>query len=702
MKKTGKKKSPRITFRMVRKKLSDLHGQDAAEDADADFDIEKEDEPQPRPARRRVSAVTAVVGAAFEAAVPSDLRRRLRHNQALAAVIVVPTLAWVVPVAAHARSVLGSRWCVHTREGADRRRNAAVGSDDVARDLSRGMCVMGVAADAALLPTALSAGADVTIRIAAPDAAVLKRAIGRFARRSPGELPDGLAAGLDLHDIVAAFRPGTGARDIVRRLQAAADAGRGTAARVPVLETAVEYGPARRWGLDLALDVAAYRAQEGAGKEASGNPISWRDIDRGICLHSPPGMGKSIFPSMLAAACGGIPLVSTSVGGWFGGSGYLDAVLGSMRSAFQRAAALASPCAILHLDEVDALPNRETMSDRSREWWNVLVSEALLLLDSALAGRARVVVIGSTNMIDRVDPALLRPGRLEKIIEIPRPDAAGALNILRFHLESDLREDDLSELGVLLEGSTGAEVMYAVRAARRTARNAGRPLSVDDLRRAVLPVQEIPAGRLFRMSVHEAAHAIAALAIPVGTVRHVVLRTSGESGGRTVVDYGDDPLSTRRGIEDRVVVGLAARAAERIFCGAISTSSGGARSSDIGASTAMIASVHGSFGMGEDLVYLGAGDDLLRDIAFNADLRGRVARHMRELEGRAERLVEANRAAVLAVARRLADRRFLSGDEVAAIARGLLAPDRGAARATHAGPAGRPGRRTVGHGRAKR
>lgn len=674
MKKTLKK-APRITYRMVRKKLSDLHGNDAAEDAEADIDMDEEDEPAPRPARRRVTAVTAVVGAAFEAAVPPDLRRRLRHNQALAAVIVVPSLAWVVPVAAYVRSVLGSRWCLHTREGLDRRRSGSVGSDDVARDLSRGMCVMGVAADAALLPAALTAGADVKIRILAPAGAVLKRAIGRFARRSPGELPDGLAAGLDLHDIVAAFRPGTGAREIVRRLQAAADAARGTAARVPVLQTAVEYGPVlRRWGLDLALDVAALRAQEGAGKNISVNPISWRDIDRGICLHSAPGLGKSIFPSVLSAACGGIPLVSASVGGWFAGSSYLDAVIGSMRAAFERATALANPCSILHLDEVDALPNRETMSDRSREWWNVLCSEALLLLDSALAGRARVVVIGSTNMIDRVDPALLRPGRLEKVVEIPRPDAAGALNILRFHLDGQLCGHDLSELGLLLEGSTGAEIMYAVRAGRRTARNAGRPFSVDDLRRAVLPVQEIPPARLFRMSVHEAAHAVAALAIPVGTVRHVVLRTSGESGGRTVVDYGDDPLSTRRGIEDRVVVGLAARAAERIFCGAVSTSSGGARSSDIGASTAMIASIHGSFGMGEDLVYLGAGDDLSRDIAFNADLRGRIARHMRELEGRAERLIEANRAAVLAVAERLAQRRFIGGAEVEGIVRAHPGP----------------------------
>jgi cell division protease FtsH len=673
VKKTGKKN--KVAFRMAPKKLSDLRASASdeeqarrSEDSDKpDIDMEEDDEGRPA-ADRRQAAVLAVVGAAFDAAVPKDLRRRLRRNRALAVIVLVPTQAWIVPVAAYARSAFGDRWCMHTREGSDRRRNASMGSEDVARDLSRGMCVMGIAADAGLLPTALTAAADVTIRVDAPDGAVLRRAIARFALRSPGEVPDGIAAGLDLHEIVAAFRPGSGARGIVRRLAAASTAGRGASDRVPVLQTAVEYGPARLWGLDLARDIAAYRAGH----------ISWRDVDRGICLHSPPGMGKSLFPRVLAKACGGvggIPLVSTSVGAWFAnGPGYLDSVVKEMRTAFARAAALAKPCSILHLDEIDAIPNRETLSERAREWWNVLVSDALTLLDSALEGRTNVVVIGSTNLIERVDRALLRPGRLEKVVEIPLPDAAGAVNILRFHLDGELRDADLTEVGALLDGSTGAEIMHAVRGARRIARNAERPLAVDDLRHAVLPAEDIPPARLFRMAVHEASHAVAALAIPVGTVRHVVLRTSGGSAGRTIIDFGDDPLSTRGAIEDRVVVGLAARAAERIFTGAASVGSGGAADSDIGTATRLIASVHASYGMGEDLVYLGAGDDLLREVALNPHLHARVARHLRELGDRAERLVEANRAAVLAVARRLAEKRFLGGAEVADIVRGLLVP----------------------------
>jgi cell division protease FtsH len=683
VKKNTKKKKPAITLRMAPKRLSDLRAAaasssdetaDRSEPAQApDAASGKDDER--KPARDRVAAVPVVVAAAFDAAVSKDARRRLTHNQALAAILVVPTAAWVVAVAAHVRSVLGSRWCLVTREGSDRKQNSSVGSDDVARDLSRGMCVMGIAADAGLLPAALTGAADITIRIPTPDAAALRRAITRFARRSPGELPKGLAAGLDLFEIVAAFRPGTGPRDIVRRLEAASGAGRGNAGRVPDLSSAVEYGAARLWGLDLVRDIAAFR--EGG--------IAWRDVDRGICLHSPPGMGKTLFAQLLAKACG-VPLVTTSVGAWFAdGPGYLDSVIKQMRGAFARAAALASPVCILFLDEIDALPDRDTLSERGRDWWMPVITDALLLLDSAIDGRAGIVVVGATNAIGRVDKALLRPGRLEKIVEVPRPDAAGAANILRFHLDGDLREYDLTGLGAMLEGSTGAEIMHAVRAARRTARNAGHPLAIDDIKRAVLPVDDIPGPRLFRMSVHEAAHAVAALVLEIGGVRQVVLRTSGSAGGRTVIDFGDDPLKTRRGIEDRVVVGLAARAAERIFTGAESTGSGGALDSDIGGASTMIAALHGSFGMGEDLVFRGAGDDLLREVALDPELRARVARHLRELEKRADRLVEANREAIRAVAERLAEKRFLTGAEVEDIVRGKLVAGR-------AGPggAGRP------------
>lgn len=658
------KKTDRITFR----RLSTLHiDPDLALPPDPDEEEGEEREAGAgRQAKPRQTATAIVVGAAFEAAVPRDVRRHLAHGQALAAIVVVPAPGWVAPVTAYVRSVLGPRWCLHTRDGADRRRDSSVDSEDAARDLSRGLCVMGVAHDERLLPASLQSAADVVVRIPPPDGAVLRRAIVRFARRSPGELDPGIAAGLDLSEIVAAFRPGTGAKAIARRLDDARRSHAGSMVRVPELASAIEYGEARLWGLDLARDLEDFRHDR----------IPWRDVDRGICLHSPPGCGKSWFPAVLSQGCGGIPLVSTSVGAWFAnGPGFLDSVLKEMRKSHQLAVARASPISIWHLDEVDALPDRAKLSSRNLEWWNVLVSDALNLIDSALAAKdSKILVIGTTNAIERVDPALLRPGRLEKVVAIEPPDAAGAVNVAKFHLDGELAGEDLTRVGAVLEGSTPAEIMHVVRGARRIARRAGRALAVGDLIDAAMPAETHPPARLLRMAVHEAAHVVAAVALSVGTVQRAFLRTAGSAGGRTVVAYSDDDLSTRATIEDRVVVALAARAAERLFIGSVSTGGGGDADSDIGFATARIASLHASFGLAGAPVFLASEPELLQAVAFDPDLRGRVGRDLRRLEARASRLVETNREAILAVAARLAAKRHLERTEIEAIVRAYPGP----------------------------
>lgn len=664
--KNAKKSGDRIVTRWGFKKLSELRVDPALGPQDVEPDEQQGDAERVAPERRRKrqgTATATIVGAAFEAATTPAVRRRLAHGQALAAIVIVPGAAWVAPVAAYVGSAFGQRWCFHTRDGTDRRRDDT-GSVEAARDLSKGLCVMGVSHDEKLLPTSLRSAADIVVRIAPPDGAVLRTAIARFARRSPGDLDAGIAAGLDLPEIVAAFRPGTGAKNIARRLEAARSSHLGATQRVPALATAVEYGEAQRWGLDLARDIADFR----------NGRIAWRDVDRGVCLHSPPGFGKSWFASVLAQGCG-VPLVSTSAGSWFAnGPGYLDSVVKEFRKSHSIAVAMAAPVAIWHIDEVDAaVPDRATMSSRAQEWWNVVVSDILNIVDSALAAKdARLVVVGTTNAIGRVDSALLRPGRLEKIVGIDPPDAAGIVNVLGFHLDGELAGEDLSAAGAAMEGSTPAEVMHMVRTARRAARHAVRALTVADLVDAAMPHEVHPPARLFRMTIHESAHAVILLALAAGTVRHVSLASAGDSGGRTSVLYADDDLATRGAIEDRATVGLAARAAERLFTGSVSSGAGGAPDSDLGSVTVLVASLHASFGMRGSAVYLGAGEELLRAVAFDPVLRGAVARDMRRLELRADRLVAANRDAILAVAQRLAEKRHLTGDEVEALVRGRL------------------------------
>ncbi|MCP1760964.1 AAA family ATPase [Bradyrhizobium japonicum] len=659
----------RIVTRWGFKRLSELKADPELGPEDAELE-EQQDGAEPATPKRtrkpRGTATAIVVGAAFEAATTPAVRRRLAHVQALAAIVIVPGPDWVAPMAAHVASEFGSRWCFHTRDGTDRRRDDT-SSVEAARDLSRGLCVMGVSHDEKLLPASLRSAADIVVRVAPPDGAVLRTAIARFARRSPGELDRGIAAGLDLPGIVASFRPGTGAANIVRRLESARRPDAQADEPVPDLDGAVEYGDARIFGLNLARDIADFKDSK----------LEFRHLDRGVCLHSKiPGLGKSTYAKMLAAKCA-IPLVSTSAGEWFSsGPGYLHTVVQRFRAEVAKANSLADPVCLLNIEEVDAaVPDRSSLSGNASEYFNVLVSDVLAVLDSTLSG-SRLILVASTNQIERVDPALLRPGRLEKVIEIPLPDAAGAVNILRFHLRGEI-QDDLSPLGPLLAGSSGADIMYLVRSARRAARHAGRDLTVGDLIDAAMPPETHPPARLFRMAVHEAAHAVILLALAAGTVQQVFLRSAGAKGGGTSVLYSEDDLVTRAAIEARATVGLAGRAAERLFTGSVSSGSGGAADSDIGSATILIASLYASFGMRGAPVYLGAGEELLRAVALDAGLREAVARDLHRLERRAHRLVAANRGAILAVARRLAERRHLAGAEVEAIVRGRLRGRRG-------------------------
>ncbi|MFX5903623.1 AAA family ATPase, partial [Acinetobacter baumannii] len=77
------------------------------------------------------------------------------------------------------------------------------------------------------------------------------------------------------------------------------------------------------------------------------------------------------------------------------------------------ARAMASAPAILFLDEIDGLPSRESLDSRNRDWWMPVIEDFMLQLDDATSGRREgIVVIGATNRIDAIDPAILRPGRL--------------------------------------------------------------------------------------------------------------------------------------------------------------------------------------------------------------------------------------------------------------------------------------------------
>ena len=175
---------------------------------------------------------------------------------------------------------------------------------------------------------------------------------------------------------------------------------------------------------------------------------------KGVLLYGPPGTGKTLIAKAVATttesnfiSIKGPELLSK----WVGESEK------GVREIFRKAR-MAAPC-IIFFDEIDALvPRRGSGGSDSHVTENV-VSQILTEIDG-LEELNNVLIIGATNRLDMVDPALLRPGRFDRIIEVPNPNAAGIEMIFKIHTkDKPLADDiDLKKISEMATGFSGAEI----------------------------------------------------------------------------------------------------------------------------------------------------------------------------------------------------------------------------------------------------
>ncbi|CDP53012.1 Cell division protein FtsH [Devosia sp. DBB001] len=603
-----------------------------------------------------------MVDLALHEALGPVLRKKLASGRGCCIVVKVPEPSWVDPVDDAFAPLTKDKAIVIARakQPLPRDREESM----LANRLEAGRIVIGVSSDREWLPKLLLDTAEDHVEIPAADAALVAKVLRKCARgRVPAEAVSLGTELLTFDQITSMIASGTSATEAVRRMSRAIAARTKVGTReerLPKLEDAIEYGDARRWALDLRDDLTDVRA----GK------IGYGDVDRGALLFGPPGTGKTLLARMLGQDLG-IPVIVSSVGQWFATSGgYLNEVIKAQRSAFNEARSRAP--AILFLDEINAMPNVDSLEgSRNADYWKPLILDFYTLLDGAMEGRDGVVVIGATNRIEDINPAILRPGRLERAIFVGPPDAAGVERIMRFHLGGDLVDVDIGHLARLnvAKQATGAVVMEQIRAARRRARRAGRAIALDDVTAQIIDKEDRTQETLRRVAVHEAGHGIASIELGLGTPEYITVLPMGVSGGLTMFKKAEFHLGFREDFERLVTMMLAGRAAEHAVLGRPSQGAGGHPESDLGRSTHLIATMLASTGLGDTLSYVPEADvgQMLR---LDREFRIKVEKVITALYDRALRLMSDHRSGLVAIADALMERKYLSTQDISSLLKG--------------------------------
>ncbi|MDI4237766.1 AAA family ATPase [Bradyrhizobium sp. Arg237L] len=356
------------------------------------------------------------------------------------------------------------------------------------------------------------------------------------------------------------------------------------------------------WARSTIRDLEAWRRGE----------IPWAGLDPGACLVGPPGTGKTLFAKCFSQAAK-IPLVACSLARWQGtDEGHLGHLLRAMKRDFDKARGQV-PC-VVFIDEIDSFGDRSKVrhTETHAQYFVEVINGFLAQLDG-IAGREGLIFLAASNDISRCDAAILRSGRLNRIIRIGLPNVEDLERMFRVRLGTRLDGADLGEICLLALGSTGADVERITNDAVRFARHDRRPLELADLRRALVKVDDRDATLLRRAAVHEAGHLLIELLLFRGEADlHATIARVGGEGGATVRTKPLPLLAgTRSDYQARLQVLLAGRTAEEIVFDEASHGAGGRRGSDLQHATALAAAMVASLGLAGSnrLLFLGPVQD---------------------------------------------------------------------------------------------
>jgi len=292
---------------------------------------------------------------------------------------------------------------------------------------------------------------------------------------------------------------------------------------------------------------------------------------KGAILVGPPGTGKTLLARAVAGEAG-VPFYTTS------GSDFVEMYVGvgpkRIRELFAKAR-VHDEGAIIFIDEIDAVGRKRENGPNHHQEQEATLNALLVEMDGFY--ESKVIVLAATNRDDILDPALLRPGRLDRKVQVPLPDRGGREHILEVHSQNKpLGLDvDLTLIARRTPGMSGAELAQLVNEACLQA--AREKTSVVTAHHFDHAVATIAMGKARTSAIvtdndrtvtawHEAGHTVAAMILPdADDPVSVSIIPRGPAGGITWMASGDDLFLTRKRAHARIVVAMAGRAAEEML-----------------------------------------------------------------------------------------------------------------------------------------
>lgn len=338
-------------------------------------------------------------------------------------------------------------------------------------------------------------------------------------------------------------------------------------------------------------------------------------IPKGALLVGPPGTGKTLLAKAVAgeAEC---PFFSIS------GSDFIEMFVGvgpsRVRDLFSQARQNA-PC-IVFIDEIDAVGRKRGkggFGGGNDERENTL--NQLLVEMDGFQNNENIVILGSTNRHDILDPALMRPGRFDRQVQVDKPDIKGRIEIFKVHLKKLKTNIDLGEIAqrmaTLTPGFTGADIANICNeAALKAARSKKESVEMEDFYYAndrVIGGLEKPtvmsATERKTIAYHEAGHAVCGWFLENADPLLKVTIIPRGGGALGFAQYLPKELSlySRDQLYDMMCMTLAGRAAEQIFFGKVTTGA----TDDLNKVTKLAYGITQVYGMGDAIGNLSYQDD---------------------------------------------------------------------------------------------